>query len=290
MKDTAARPRRLPASSSPSRSAPRWSGLVLPLLVLLTGLAAPAFPEVLREETSDRYRLAPGAAVEIENVNGDLEFSSWDQPDVLLEVTKVVKTLGHGRASRALSDLEVEVEESADALSIKTKLPPRMSGLAAWLTGGHIQARVTYRVTLPRGVRVVAATVNGDIVMDSLSGSIDAETTNGQIHIVEAAGAGRASTTNGNIRAEFRQLAEGSNLELRTTNGGIVVYVPGSTRAEIDASTVNGAVTSDFAVLSDGSTSWRRKSLRGAINGGGGRVTLETVNGSIQLRKGSDEG
>lgn len=260
--------------------------LLLPvvLLLLLAGAAAPATAEVLREETSERYALASGGRVEITNVNGNLEFSSWERDEVLLEATKVVKALGHGRAARALEDLRIEVEHTPELLEVRTRPPRGSDGVSGWLTGGHVQARVTYRVTLPRGVSLAAKTVNGDVFLDAVSGTVTAATTNGQIHIVEGVGEAKASTTNGNIRAEFVELARGGNVELRTTNGGIAVFVPATTAADLDASTVNGAVTTDFAVLVDGSTAWRRKSLRGAINGGGGRITLETVNGSIQLR------
>jgi DUF4097 and DUF4098 domain-containing protein YvlB len=155
--------------------------------------------------------------------------------------------------------------------------------------GGHIQARVTYRVTLPRTVRLEAATVNGDVLIDAVTGPIVARTVNGRIDIEAAASGATASTTNGNIRAEFLDLAGGGEIVLRTTNGGIVAYVPAAAGVDIDASTVNGAVNTDFAVLADGSSAaWRRKSLRGAINGGGTQVTLETVNGSIQLRTHDD--
>jgi len=269
---------------------PRLLGLVLGLLLLSlpAGFAAPAGAEVLREETVETYALAPGARLRIQNTNGSLEFTSWDRDEVRLEVTKVVKTLGHSRARRALDDLRIEVTQSPDALEVETRNPGLRGGIVAWLSGGPVQARVTYRVTVPRDVRVEATTVNGDVVMDTVRGSITARTTNGQIHLVGAAGVAKASTTNGNIRAEFVAIADPSELVLRTTNGGIVVYVPGTIRADIDASTVNGAVNTDFAVLTDSSSAWRRKSLRGALNGGGGQLRLETVNGSIQLRKIAD--
>ncbi|HVR30677.1 MAG TPA: hypothetical protein VMS86_14235, partial [Thermoanaerobaculia bacterium] len=92
--------------------------LLLPvvLLLFLAGAAAPATAEVLREETAERYALAPGGRVEITNVNGNLEFSSWERDEVLLETTKVVKALGHGRAARAIEDLRIEVEHTPELL------------------------------------------------------------------------------------------------------------------------------------------------------------------------------
>jgi hypothetical protein len=251
---------------------------------LLAGIAVPAAAETLRDESRETYPLQPGSRVEITNVNGDLEFSSWDRDEALVEITRVVKARGSDRASRALEDLRIEVRHSPSSLEITTRQPSGVSSVLTWLFEGQVQQRVEYRVTLPRGARLEATTINGDVRVDTVTGGLEAETTNGRIELLGAAGAASASTTNGSISAEFVELGSGRDVELSTTNGGIVVYVPVAAGMDLSASTVNGVVDTDFAVLSSGSSARRRNSLRGAINGGGGQLTLETVNGSIELR------
>jgi hypothetical protein len=255
----------------------------LALVALLAGIAAPTAAETLRDESRETYPLQPGSRVEIHNVNGQLEFSSWDRDEALVEITRVVKARGD-RAARALEDLRIEVRHSPSSLEIRTRQPDGVSSVLAWLLGGGVQYQVEYRVTLPRRVQLEATNVNGNIRVDAVTGDLRTETTNGRIELVGATGAATASTTNGSIRAEFVELGSGRDVELSTVNGGIVVSVPATAALDISASTVNGAVSSDFSALSSGSSAWRRRSLRGAVNGCGGQLSLATVNGSIEVR------
>ena len=257
-------------------------------LVLLFGLfaAASLSAEVLHQEWSESFPIEAGKLVSVENLNGSLEFTSWDSDEVRVEATKMVKTMGRDRAESAMKEIAIEVEHTTDGLHISTVLPKRRSGSMSWLFGREVQYRVSYRLTLPREVGVKGLTVNGNVEIDSVSGRIEAETTNGQIRIVQAAGPARAHTINGNIRAELVAVDQASDCDFRTTNGGITVYLPADVQAYVVASTVHGAVNTDFAVLVEGgSDSWRRRSLRGTLNGGGSQLKMETVNGSIQLRK-----
>ena len=129
--------------------------------------------------------------------------------------------------------------------------------------------------------------VNGNVQIEAVDGQIDAKTTNGQIRISEAGSSASASTTNGSIRAEFRQLTDFDDMSFRATNGGITVYLPEDLPCSVRASTVNGAVSTDFPITIEGSSGRSRKRLEGDINGGGGVLSLRTVNGSIALRKSS---
>jgi hypothetical protein len=268
-----------------ARRAGAWVTTAL-AVALLAGLAAPSAAETLREETRETYPIQPGSRVEITNVNGDVELFSWDRSEALVEATKVLKYRGR-RGARALDDLRIEVRHSPESLEIETRQPPGVASIFAWLFGGLVQSQVTYRVTLPRGTRVEATTVNGDVSVDAVGGTVLARTTNGRIEISGAEGAATARTTNGSIRAELVELGSG-RVDLHTINGSIDVYLPATAAFEVSASTVNGSVQSDFAALPSGASALFRRTLRGAINGGGGQLTLGTVNGSIELHARDD--
>ena len=252
-----------------------------PLSLIGASLSA----ETLREEFRETYALSAGGSFWVQNTNGSLEIVSWDENEVLVEATKFVKALGRERAQEAMEALEINVEESADRVAVKTKQPKASSGFMSWLFGHNVDAKVSYRVKVPRGIHVRALTVNGNVDIHAVDGFIDAETTNGQIRISEARSSASASTTNGSIRAEFSELRSVDDMNFRTTNGGITVYAPSDLECSLSASTVNGAVSTDFAVTVEGSKGASRKKLKGDINGGGGELSLRTVNGSIALRK-----
>ena len=255
--------------------------LAISLVVALCGASA---AETLKSEFHQQYDVAADATVSVQNTNGSLEISSWDGTQVVVAATKLVKTMGRERAEAAMEALEIEVTESRDGLTIKTHLPRDSSGVLGWLFGRRVEARVSYRVQVPGTISVHARTINGNVTIDAVAGRIDAATTNGQIRIIKARATTRASTTNGSIRAEFVELADLDDMSFRTTNGGITVWVPEGLRCTVQASTVNGRVTTDFPILVSGGRS-SRKRLTGDINGGGGELSLRTVNGSIQLRK-----
>jgi len=256
---------------------------------LAVALCAASSAETLKSQFSEAYDIAANGTVSVQNTNGSLEIVSWGGEQVVVEATKVVKTMGRERAEEAMEALEIDVTQSPDELIIKT-IRPRQgdSGLMSWIFGRRVEASVSYRLKVPGVIGVRARTVNGNVTIESVAGRIDAQTTNGQIRISEARSSTSASTTNGSIRAEFVELDDREDMSFRTTNGGITLWVPADLACSVQASTVNGAVSTDFPVLVGGGRT-SRKRLTGDINGGGSELSLRTVNGSIQLRKSSSD-
>lgn len=256
---------------------------ILATAFLLCGSTLSA--EELREQFSERYELAHGSTVSLKNTNGSILVSSWAEDDVLVEATKVIKTLGRSRAEEAMRDLRIEVSRPSGDLEIRTRHPQSASGISGWLFGRQVTARVSYRVKVPHGTSVRATTVNGNVGIESIDGEIVVETTNGKILITDAGGRAKVSTTNGSIRAEFAHLDAAGDMSFRTVNGSITVYVPKDLPCTVNASTVHGAVSTEFAVLIKSHGPRGRKQLHADINGGGRELSMRTVNGSIHLRK-----
>jgi DUF4097 and DUF4098 domain-containing protein YvlB len=90
---------------------------------------------------------------------------------------------------------------------------------------------------------------------------------------------------NGSIRASVGRADWSGEAEFKTVNGSITVTLPSSTSADVRAETVNGEIETDFALTVSGRVSRRR--LSATIGGGGRSLEMETVNGSIHLRKSS---
>jgi DUF4097 and DUF4098 domain-containing protein YvlB len=66
-------------------------------------------------------------------------------------------------------------------------------------------------------------------------------------------------------------------------NGSITLEMPADLSADLDAETVNGRIDVDFPVT--GNVRKTKRELRGTIGGGGRSLDLETVNGSINIRR-----
>src|SRR5206468_1577324 len=117
-----------------------------------------------------------------------------------------------------------------------------------------------------------------------LSGDVEANTVNGSIRM-STAGYAEARTVNGGIVASPGRATWRDALEFRTVNAGITLDLPAGLSTEVRAKTVNGDIQTDFPLMVTGRLGPR--SLRGTIGSGGRRLALETVNGSIRLRKAS---
>ena len=238
-------------------------------------------------ETIDRtVKLRAGSQVVVLNLNGPVQVSAWDSPDVRLVAVKTAHAATEGRARAYLRDVQVKVEETAGKLTIRTQTPGSEGGIKGWLSCAGVDGSVAYRLTLPREARLAASTVNGNVVVVGLVAPVRAASTNGDVEI-EVGGEVEASSVNGSIRVAMQRADPRSAMELSTVNGSILVTVPSEFRAYVDARTTNGSVGSDLPVQVEGRRS--RSRLIGKLNGGNTRLTLRTTNGSIWLRTQVDE-
>src|SRR5215211_964433 len=141
---------------------------------------------------------------------------------------------------------------------------------------------VEFTVKLPAGVRLGVSTVNGGVSVAGATSEVNASTVNGRVSATSSGGPVNASTVNGDIDVRMRELGTG-DLEYSTVNGSIEIEVPANLDADLDMRTVNGSLSADFPITVTGRVNPRR--MRATIGKGGRRLRLETVNGSVELRK-----
>lgn len=142
---------------------------------------------------------------------------------------------------------------------------------------------VQFTVAVPAGIKVLASTVNGDVDVSGATRDVDASTVNGHVDAVSDGGPVDAKSVNGSVDAEMHHIGDAGRLEYHSVNGSVHVTLPADIKADIELSTVNGSVRSDFPISVTGSLEPRH--LQGTIGGGGVPVRIDTVNGSIELRK-----
>jgi DUF4097 and DUF4098 domain-containing protein YvlB len=248
------------------------------LVVALLALPAAA------EDFQWRGRVAAGKTVEIKGVNGAVEATLADGDEVEVTATK------RGRKSDPAS-VRVEAIEHAGGVTVCAVYPDvdgRRNQCRAGDGGGmntrNNDVEVHFTVKVPRGVGFSPRTVNGDVEAADLEGDVDASTVNGSVQ-VSTSGRVEARTVNGSIRAQAGRADWTGDAAFKTVNGSITLTLPASAGAEVRAETVNGEIQTDFPLTVTGRISKRR--LAGTIGGGGRTLELETVNGSIHLRKSS---
>lgn len=256
------------------------SSLMLLTLALAAGTAAPA----AAQDFSWKGTLAAGKMLEVKGVIGGIHagLASGDQ----IEVTATKR----GRHSDP-DDVKIQVVPWDGGVTICAVYPTprraRHENECAPQGGGSMSTdnndvSVEFTVKVPAKVNFTGSTVNGQVSADGLGGDADLSSVNGDIS-VNAAGVVQATTVNGSIDASSGKNSWQGELKFSTVNGGITLRVPDGLNADLRASTVNGRITTDFPVTVTGSMSPR--SLKGRIGTGGRDLDMETVNGSIEIRK-----
>src|SRR6266536_1229595 len=199
---------------------------ILALLPAVAALTLVPRAAAAQDEFHWKGKVAPGKAIEIKGVNGDVRAVAGSGD---VEVTAVK----HARRSDP-GEVKIEVVQHEDGVTICAVYPSdgRRENTCEAGDGGHMNVRdndvtVDFTVRVPAGVRFVGTTVNGAITLE----------------------------------------------------------LPADLSTEVRATTVNGDIQTDFPLMVTGRLGPR--SLRGTIGSGGRRLALETVNGSIRLRKSS---
>ncbi len=224
------------------------------------------------------YSLAPGGRLELVNVNGGITAEASDGATLEVTAERTAKAMSDDSAKELLGKLEIREEAGPAKVRIETR-PPSVHGLG--------QLTVRYVVKVPRGVHVDLRTVNGGVQLAGLDGEVSASSTNGGIKgDLGAASRLDARTVNGGVELRLAApLPDGSQVSLKSVNGGVRLAVPDTQKADVVATCVNGRVdTSEVGLAVSGESSRRR--VEGQLNGGGGaRLELGTTNGGVRLTK-----
>jgi hypothetical protein len=254
-------------------------------LLALLSIASPALAVEIEETVEKSYDLGAGGSLSVANVNGGVRIEAWDRDEVRVEAIKKVKAGSRAKAEDVMDAIDVVITRRGDHLEIDTRLPRGGgSGFLDWMVGNHSSASVSYKISVPRSTDVEIDTVNGGVRVAGVAGRVEASTTNGGIQTSDLRGSVRAGTTNGAIDVAFGEVADGREMRLSTTNGGISLRLPRNVRASIDADTTNGGINLD-GIDADLHRKSRRH-LEADLNGGGAEIRLTTTNGGIRISGG----
>ena len=133
------------------------------------------------------------------------------------------------------------------------------------------------------GGRVNASSGNGDVEVRDAKGPVHASSGNGDITVNTTAGPVTASSGNGRIRVSMQSLAEEGNMSFSTGNGSIELSLPANLSADVSASVGIRNFESDFPMQLPGR--WDSGRIEAKIGNGGRRIRLSTGNGRVILRK-----
>jgi DUF4097 and DUF4098 domain-containing protein YvlB len=305
--------------------------LLIPILAAaLLCLAACDFEDFggfdrYRQDFHYSYPLKSSGRLLVETFNGSVEVSGWDQETVDISGAK------YGPTQEAADALKVAIDNSPDSVSIRVTRPSdRRGNMGARFVIKIPRAAYLDRIFTSNGsIRTLDGsgparlrTSNGEIRVQALRGSLDAQTSNHSVELIDIDGDVKAHSSNGHIRAEglrgsleadtsngsiharLEQVPAGrpvrletnnnsvelslpanfaNDIRVTTSNGGITLHMPYQVNAHVLARTNNSSISSDFEIGMRGEFSKNR--LEGVIGNGGPLIDLTTSNGSIRLLK-----
>ncbi len=262
----------------------------------------------------------------LDTFDGAIELHSWDRPEVEVEIER------RAMEQTLLDEIKVESSEKNGVVTVKVTGPTRTQ-FRGVTVGMHISPTARLRVAVPRNSNVQATsgdgsiraeaiegkllltTTDGSVVgtrlggdiqirsgdgsirLDNVTGKLDLETTDGSIGVDARPTVLKARTGDGSIRATIEAdsvMAE--NWELTTSDGTVVLTLPGTFNAELDAETSDGVVRSSHPLIEDdterredgenrGDRRERRRTLRTKIGEGGKLLRVRTGDGSIRIER-----
>jgi hypothetical protein len=241
--------------------------------------------------------------IDVDLVNGTLNVIGDGGNTMRVDAERVIHAATQDQIARAKRDDVLDLNEKDGVAQIYENGPFRDSnGHSSENHGFHEdtsrQYEVAWNVTVrvPRATALKLRTVNGGVTAQDTSGAFEVRSVNGPLSMTDVSGSGTASAVNGTNTVSFHENPK-SDSAFTSVNGKIEITFQPGLAADFDLKTVNGGMYTDFestalassagaATTDNGRFVYKnRGESRIRVGSGGPQIRLETVNGSIQIRK-----
>jgi hypothetical protein len=255
-------------------------------------LAAFVFPLIgLGQMKKYEYTPKVKNKVEIRNLLGEISLQNTSGNVLVIE-----------------SDFKMDVPERAAGLKLlgsmedNTDLGVNLSeenGIVS-IEGAVKQVREhKYKISVPVGMAVNldynSPFAQEQLVIDSFKGSLEIHTLNADVKITNSTGPFTVNTISGNVEVIFSSINQEAPTSLASVNGLIDVTIPSGEKANLVINTIQGNVYNNLDLKSpkeaeadkraDGMKAMRHEMGEFTLNGGGQKVLLRSISGTIYLRK-----
>jgi hypothetical protein len=280
-------------------------------LMALQGTAA------AQSRVEERRPAAPDGVVQIDNPSGATRVVGWDRAEILVtgtlgpggeglsfDVTKrraaiSVETAGDPHGSPCELEIKVPAGSRLEIESFNASI--EVTGVKGAVKADTVQGAIRIAVT---GGEVEAENVNGIVEISGSPRRVRAESVNGAVSVTGATGEVEASTVNGRLsvsggafervametvngRAIFDgELKAGATLNVETVGGAVELRLPEKSSADFHVATFSGEVRNDLGPAAQPKSRWTsEKELTFSVGSGSAHVKVETLSGSVEIRK-----
>jgi Toastrack DUF4097 len=250
------------------------------IIALSLILSAAAWAQDQGREFHWHGKLGSDQLLTIKNVSGDVDARAGDTDEAQVEASK---------SGPNADQIRIEVVPDSEGVTI-CAVYPGMSGHCGpgsrgYSNTGRNDGKVHFTVRVPRNVRFAADNINGNVTAEGLGRDVRANSVNGNVDVSTSSWA-EAKTVNGHIKAAMGDAGWNGTLSIESVNGSIELDMPSDFSADVNFSSVNGRIDTDFPLTV--SNHWPvGHNANGTVGKGGRELAIKTVNGNVELKKGS---
>jgi hypothetical protein len=265
-----------------------------------------------------QFKVTGVPEIDLETFDGSIEVHSWDRNEVEVEVEK------RAMEQSLVDEMKITAEQQGNKIVLKVSRPSRYEsrGIQIGVNFGpsarlrvalpvqsHITAKsqdgsiaiedVSGRIVLTTGDGSVRATRlsgaitvrsgDGTIRMERVEGKLDFETDDGSISGEAKPSSLRARTGDGSVRIEVQRESQmDADWDVQTSDGSVVITLPGDFNGVIDAESRDGSVRANHPAIKDErrdgeDSEERRRALKATLGSGGKLFRVRTGDGSIRI-------
>jgi DUF4097 and DUF4098 domain-containing protein YvlB len=301
----------------------KYAAMLLSALAL-TGCEVNLNSEGIVSRDTKKFTVAANPEIDLNTFDGSIEVHSWDRDEVEVEIER------RAMEQRLVDEMQVTAEQQGNRVVVKVTGPRSDDDFDGVQIGVHFSPTARLRVVVPRNSQLVATTQDGSITVEDVTGkltlrtgdgsvrgsrlageifvrsgdgsirfervegALDLETDDGGITLEGKPSALRAHTSDGTIRFDIEpDTAMAADWDLQTSDGSVILTLPPSFNAVLDAETRDGAVRLNHPAVSNAAREGegedgrererRRRSVQTTLGAGGKVLRVRTGDGSIRI-------
>ncbi|MBN1224000.1 MAG: hypothetical protein JXB23_12205 [Candidatus Aminicenantes bacterium] len=253
-----------------------------------------------QEKPADRATVpfsnpAKPGMVEIGVHNGGITVKGYDGKEVIVEAKVRERMVQEEKSKKDVKGLRLIRVPGGSGLEIEEEDNEMQISASSLRQTVDLFIQVPYNTSLE-----LSAHNNGNIIVENVSGDIEANNHNGSLTLTGISGSVVANTFNGPVTVTFTKVDPGKPMSFSTWNGNIDVSFPANIKARVKMKSERGDVYSDFDIQLEKAPQKVEEDERaegggyrisfdkyivGSINGGGPDYTFNNFNGDIYIRK-----
>jgi len=268
------------------------------------------------ETIEQRFSVDGQPQLHLRNVSGESRITVGGDGEIHVRARKRVRGASEDRAKRLLENVEVRMEQSGDEVSVRPHLYEQDRGWLDLFRGGRVA--VDFDIAVPRGTRIDASTVSGDLAVAGTRGPLEVQSVSGDVRLADIQGPIRLKTVSGDVSGtdvagaldansvsgdlsfdrcrihgcevvtvsgDFHLAGELENLRehrFKTISGDVALALGGQSY-DVRFKTLSGDLD---CALAGTVTGEGKREKHVVVGDGATRVVVKTVSGDLQLRRG----